>query len=176
MLNIDFNIDSTAEIPSRPAGFLMRNSQIPGLRSSQIACLCRSSHGRRARFAVLLWIFSVANFANAENNSLNESLDINPQDRFDDATKHDITPVWNPINRALQRDVDSQTENDKLISQELDKTDITKVKTIDNQVSHPPEELPETGDSRNDEGIKGEKTDIAPPSPEKGLDKRRHIL
>ena len=54
------------------------------LRDSQIVHL--------AMFAVFLAMFAVANFANAENNSLNESLDINPQDRFDDATNHDITP------------------------------------------------------------------------------------
>ncbi len=149
MITVDFNINGTAEIPSRQAGFLLRSSQI-------------------ARFAVLLGIFAVANFANAENNSLNESLDISPLDRFDDATNHDITPVWNPINRTLQKDVDSQTENDKLISQELDKTDITKAKTIDVRISPDAEEMTGTGDSRNAEGIKGEETGIAPPSPEKG--------
>jgi len=37
----------------------------------------------------------------------------NPKDKFDDATNHDITPVPNPINRTLQRDVDSQAENDR---------------------------------------------------------------
>lgn len=120
------------------------------------------------RFAVLAAIFAFANFANAENNSLNESLDINPQDKFDDATNHDITPVWNPINRTLQRDVDNQTENDEKIKKELDEGDITKTKNIDSYNLDSVDKTPGIGDSRKAEGGKSEKPATASESPENG--------
>ena len=131
-------------------------------------CMAFLRTSQFAKSAGFFAIFAVANFANAENNSLNESLDINPQDRFDDATNHDITPVPNPINRTLQRDVDSQTENDEKIKKELDESDITKVKTIDNPDLPDVGEMPETSDSRKDEGGKSKKPATSSESPENG--------
>ena len=136
--------------------------------SWNMAFLRDSQIFRLAKFAVFLAMFAVANFANAENNSLNESLDINPQDRFDDATNHDIAPVPNPINRTLQREVDSQTEYDEKIKKELDEGDITKTKNIDSYNLDNVDKTPGMGYSRKDEGIKGEKAGTAPESPKTG--------